>query len=140
MAERLLPSGHYVLYRAQREPSAHRIHRRKAVSEVSIPESCQSSLSTTCPQETFTVSAVQRQLTERSSRTAQRLTAYTSALCGAPHKADLCELPLWRVPKCTGHSGGGFLASTKVGSWPLWKAIHNGHYAQCPIMCSNARR
>jgi hypothetical protein len=28
----------------------------------------------------------------------------------------------------------------KVRCWPLWKAIHNGHYAQCPIMCSNARR
>ena len=24
-------------------------------------------------------------------------------------------------------------------SWPLCRALHNGHYAQCPIMCSGVR-
>lgn len=38
---------------ALREPSSLQIHRRRAVSEVSIPESCQSLLSTTCPMPSF---------------------------------------------------------------------------------------
>ena len=33
-------------------------------------------------------------------------------------QADLCELALRQVPKYTGHTDGGFVEGTKVGSWP----------------------
>ena len=49
-----------------------------------------------CPQETFTISAVERQVTERSSRTARGLTAYYSA------KGDLA--PLFKIGRpCAGY-------------------------------------
>ena len=34
-------------------------------------------------------------------------------------QADLCELALRQVPKYTGHTDGGFVEGTKVGSWPI---------------------
>lgn len=39
--------------RARMRPPPLRIHRRKPVSEVSLPESCQSSSSTRCPERSF---------------------------------------------------------------------------------------
>lgn len=59
-------------------------------------------LATSCPdpQETFTISAVERQVTERSSRTARGLTAYYSAIAAggadSVERQVLCRLPTLR--------------------------------------------
>ena len=39
-------------------------------------------------------------------------------------QADLCELALRQVPKYTGHTDGGFVEGTKVGSWPIVRIEH----------------